>query len=164
VEEFMATESVIDLKDVETLETTDVAKNGIPLSITTLKKDANGHFFGQRRNMKDKPGYVSAHDVGSSVSVAIATELTPQLAEEGLARELVHRLQMMRKQAGFDIADYIETYYQGGPATQRVMEGFSSYIRQETLSRSLIPEAPPSGAYVEAHRIATEEVVLGVRR
>jgi hypothetical protein len=44
------------------------------------------------------------------------------------------------------------------------MERFSSYIRQETLSRSLIPEAPPSGAYVEAHRIATEEVVLGVRR
>jgi isoleucyl-tRNA synthetase len=114
--------------------------------------------------MKDKPGYVSAHDVGSSVSVAIATELTPQLAEEGLARELVHRLQMMRKQAGFDIADYIETYYQGGPATQRVMERIRTYIRQETLSRNLIPEAPPSGAYVEAHRIATEEVVLGVRK
>jgi len=70
----------------------------------------------------------------------------------------------MRKQAGFDIADYIETYYQGGAATQRVMERFSPYIRQETLSRNLIQEAPPSGAYVETHRIATEEVVLGVRR
>jgi isoleucyl-tRNA synthetase len=165
VEEFMTvTESVVDLKDVETLETTDVGKNGIVLSSTTLKKDANGHLFGHRRNMKDKPGYVSAHDVGSSVSVAIDTELTPELAEEGLAREIVHRLQMMRKQAGFDIADYIETYYQGGPATQRVMERFSPYIRQETLSRNLLPEAPPSGAYVETHRIATEEVVLGVRK
>jgi isoleucyl-tRNA synthetase len=70
----------------------------------------------------------------------------------------------MRKQAGFDIADYIETYYQGGAATQRVMERFSPYIRQETLSRNLIQEAPPSEAYVETHRIATEEVVLGVRR
>ncbi len=96
--------------------------------------------------------------------VTIDTELTPELIEEGLAREIVHRLQMMRKQAGFDIADYIETYYQGGPATQRVMERFSPYIRQETLSRNLIQEAPPSGAYVESHRIASEEVVLGVRK
>ncbi len=96
--------------------------------------------------------------------VTIDTELTPELIDEGLAREIVHRLQMMRKQAGFDIADYIETYYQGGAATQRVMERFSPYIRQETLSRNLIQEAPPSEAYVETHRIATEEVVLGVRR
>ncbi len=96
--------------------------------------------------------------------ITIDTELTPELIDEGLAREIVHRLQMMRKQAGFDIADYIETYYQGGPATQRVMERFSPYIRQETLSRNLIQEAPPSGAYVESHRIATEEVVLGVRK
>jgi len=96
--------------------------------------------------------------------VTIDTELTPELIDEGLAREIVHRLQMMRKQAGFNIADYIETYYQGGPATQRVMERFSPYIRQETLSRNLIREAPPSGAYVESHRIASEEVVLGVRK
>ena len=45
--------------------------------------------------------------------VMVDTRITPELADEGLARELVHRLQTMRKQAGFDIADYIETYYEG---------------------------------------------------
>ena len=109
-----------------------------------------------------EPGYAVAAEGGYAVAIAI--ELTPELVDEGLAREIVHRLQMMRKQAGFDIADHIETYYQGGPAIQRVIEGFASYIRQETLSRTLVSEPPPSGAYVETHKIATEEVVLGVRK
>ncbi|MCK4362557.1 MAG: isoleucine--tRNA ligase, partial [Dehalococcoidia bacterium] len=45
-------------------------------------------------------------------AVALATAITPALADEGLARELVRRIQTMRKNAGFDIADYIVTYYQ----------------------------------------------------
>ncbi len=107
-------------------------------------------------------GYIVAADGG--YITAIATELTPELREEGLARELVHRLQTMRKQAGFEIADYIQIYYQGGPIVQRVMERFGPYIRQETLSTALLPESPPQGAYVESHKLATEEIVLGVRK
>jgi isoleucyl-tRNA synthetase len=107
-------------------------------------------------------GYAVAEEGG--YVVAIATELTPELVDEGLARELVHRLQTMRKQAGFDIADYIVTYYHGGPTLQRVMAKFAPYIKQETLSHTLTQGPPPEEAYVEAHKIATEEVVLGVRK
>ncbi|TEU04660.1 MAG: isoleucine--tRNA ligase, partial [Dehalococcoidia bacterium] len=78
----------------------------------------------------------------SGFPVAIYLEITPELADEGMARELVHRLQTMRKQAGFDIADYIYTYYQGGESLKRVIEKHADYIKQETLSRDLIAGIP----------------------
>ena len=96
--------------------------------------------------------------------VSIDNNITPELADEGLARELVHRLQTMRRSAGFDIADYIVTYYQGGPTIQRVMLKHGPYIKQETLSRDLVEGIPKEGVYTESHRIAGEEVTLGVVR
>ena len=111
---------------------------------------------------RPRPGYAVAEEGGYMVGVS--TEITPELAAEGLARELVHRLQTMRRSAGFEIADYIETYYQGDPEIERVMAAFSDYVRQETLSRSLIAGSPPDGAYVERHRLDGREVTLGVRR
>jgi len=97
------------------------------------------------------------------LSVAIDIEITPELADEGMARELVHRLQTMRKQAGFDIADYIYTYYQGGESLKRVIAKHADYIKQETLSRELTAGVP-GDAYRESHKIAGEDVVLGVKR
>ena len=76
----------------------------------------------------------------------------------------MHRLQTMRRSAGFDIADYIVTYYQGGPSIQRVISEFADYIRQETLSRELVDSSPPDEAYVERHKVDGESVVLGVKR
>ncbi|MCL0079540.1 isoleucine--tRNA ligase [Dehalococcoidia bacterium] len=109
-----------------------------------------------------RPGYAIADDGG--YIVGISTEISPDLAEEGLARELVHRLQTMRRSAEFDIADYIQTYYQGGATMQQVMKKFASYIKQETLSRELTEGAPPDGVYLEQHKIDGNEVVLAVKR
>jgi len=95
--------------------------------------------------------------------VAVNIEITPELADEGTAREIVHRLQTMRKKAGFDIADYIYTYYQGGESLKRVIEKHADYIKQETLSRE-ITAGVPGDAYRESHKIAGEDVVLGVKR
>jgi isoleucyl-tRNA synthetase len=97
------------------------------------------------------------------LSIAIDIQITPELADEGMARELVHRLQTMRKQAGFDIADYINTYYQGGENLERVIEKHADYIKQETLSRN-ITAGIPKDAYKESYRIAGEEITLGVER
>ncbi len=103
-----------------------------------------------------------AEDAG--LVVMIDSDITPDLADEGLARDLVHRLQTMRRNAGFDIADYIETVYQGGASIQRVMEGFASYIKQETLSLVLAEGSPPDGAFVKNHIIDGNEVMLAVKR
>ncbi|MCK5654390.1 MAG: class I tRNA ligase family protein, partial [Dehalococcoidia bacterium] len=98
-----------------------------------------------------------------SVTVELNTNIDQKLADEGMARELVHRLQTMRKQAGFDIADYIYTYYQGGESLKPVIEKHADYIKQETLSRDLIAGIPRD-AYTESLRIAGEEITLGVKR
>jgi isoleucyl-tRNA synthetase len=71
------------------------------------------------------------------ISVAICTEISAELQGEGLAREIVHRLQTMRRSAGFDITDYIVTFYEGDEYIQRVMRDFAGYVQQETLSRQL---------------------------
>jgi len=96
--------------------------------------------------------------------IVISTDINQELADEGLARELVHRLQNLRKQAGFDIADYIETCYEGGSAVQRVMGKFEQYIKQETLSRKLVQGKPPEGSFSKSQVIEGEKVTLAVKR
>ncbi|OGO02252.1 MAG: isoleucine--tRNA ligase [Chloroflexi bacterium RBG_13_52_14] len=100
----------------------------------------------------------------SGLAVMVDADINQELADEGLTRELVHRLQNLRKQAGFDIADYIETYYEGGPAVQRVMEKFEQYIKQETLSRKLVEGKPPEGAFGKSQVIDGEKVTLAVKK
>jgi isoleucyl-tRNA synthetase len=97
-------------------------------------------------------------------AVGLDTTITPELADEGLARELVHRLQTMRKNAGFDIADRIVTYYQGSEELCRIMEKHSDYVGQETLSRELVAGPPPAGAHVEEQKIAGQAITLAVER
>ena len=96
--------------------------------------------------------------------VALDTTITPDLAEEGLARELVHRIQNLRRAAGFEITDRIFTYYQGPDSVRTVMEKFSDYIRQETLSEGLVEGEPAEGAHTEKQKLEGTEVTLGVRR
>ena len=110
----------------------------------------------------DKPGYASAVEAG--FIVAVSTGLTLELAEEGVARELVHRLQNMRRSAGFDIADRIVTFYSGGAGLAHVVELFSDYLRHETLSEEVTEGEPPEGAYTESQNIYGADVTLGVMR
>jgi isoleucyl-tRNA synthetase len=118
-------------------------------------------FVEDERELGEK-GYSLAEEAG--YAVGLDTEISAELADEGAARELVHRLQTMRRSAGFDIADYIVTYYQGGPTVQRVIAKHGPYVRQETLSRELVEGIPEEDFYTERHRISGEEVVLGVKR
>lgn len=111
---------------------------------------------------KARQGYAIADDAG--YIVGIPTEIPPDLADEGMARELVHRLQTMRRSAEFDISDYIDTYFNGGVAIRRVMSRFASYIKQETLSITLTEVVPPDGVYAEQLNISGDEVLLAVRR
>ena len=70
----------------------------------------------------------------------------------------------MRRNAGFDIADRIVTYYQDEPDLRRVMMGFGDYVRQETLSLEMRAEEPPADAYREEQSIDGRKVWLAVRR
>ncbi len=96
--------------------------------------------------------------------VAVDSTITPELAEEGLARELVHRVQNMRRSANFDLTDRIVVYYQGPEEVGNVMAHHASYIQQETLAEELLDTAPLEGSETETAKIDGMEVVLGVRR
>ena len=97
--------------------------------------------------------------------VAVDASVTPKLAEEGLARELVHRIQNLRRAAQFELTDHIVSYYQSPEQISRVMQGsFADFIRQETLSEKLVESPPPGEAKAETVKLEGMDVTLGVRR
>ena len=110
----------------------------------------------------NKEGYASAMEAG--YLVAIDTNLTPDLADEGMTRELVHLVQNMRRSAGFHISDRIVTWYQGNDRIAHVMEKHGGYIKEETLSLDLQSGEAEDGAYVEEHRVDGAVVKLGVKQ
>ena len=97
--------------------------------------------------------------------VALDTRITVELREEGMARELVHRIQNLRRAADFELTDQIVTYYQAPEEISRVLTGsFADYIRQETLAQELVVGPPPEEAKAETSKVEGMEVTLGVRR
>ena len=96
--------------------------------------------------------------------VAIDTTITPELRAEGLARELVRRIQAMRKDAGFNIEDRITTYYQADADLRAIFENWAEYIQAETLTTKLIEATPPTDSYQETHHIDSHQVLIGVQR
>jgi isoleucyl-tRNA synthetase len=93
-----------------------------------------------------RPGFAAAE--GEGLTVALETILTAELVSEGRAREIAHRIQTMRKDAGFRVEDRIVTYFNGAPELEGVLEAQADYLRAETLSRDLVKGHAPNGAHV----------------
>ena len=107
-----------------------------------------------------KEGYSIAEESG--VLLGIDTTLTEDLKMEGLARDIVRRVQNQRKAAGFEIADEIEMYYEAGPRLTKVFERFRDYIAAETLSVAMHNKKPPKGTHVAEYRLDGEEMRIGL--
>ena len=84
---------------------------------------------------ENRPGLVAASE--GDLTVALDTTLTEALRFEGLARELVNRLQNMRKEAGFQVTDRIQIWLQASDPVQQAIASQSEYIRNETLCETL---------------------------
>ena len=98
-------------------------------------------------------------------AVAVDANLTPDLEEEGLAREVVHRIQNLRRDAQFELTDHIVTYFQAPDDIARVINGpFADYIRQETLTEELVPGILEDAAKSETVKLEGQEITLAVRR
>ncbi|MBI3976638.1 MAG: isoleucine--tRNA ligase [Chloroflexi bacterium] len=111
---------------------------------------------------KDRPGLAAAEEAG--YAVAVSTAVSEDLKQEGLARELVHRLQTMRKAADLNLADRIVVSFQGSPKVAEVFRRFAEYVQAETLAVSLVEGPPPAGAYVETQSVDGHQVELGITR
>ena len=116
-------------------------------------------------SIEEPPGLAVASEGLSGLTVAVETTVTPELEEEGLARELVHRVQNLRKEAGLEIDDRVVTYVAGaGERLRAALARHGDYVRQETLSVELRFEPAPEGAYSEEQVVEEVRVTLGVRR
>jgi isoleucyl-tRNA synthetase len=118
--------------------------------------------FVEKAEDLNRPGLAACTE--GEVTIAVPKEIPPELIAEGMAREIVHRLQTMRRSAGFEIADYINTYYQGDEYVRQVMDDYADYLKQETLSRQFAEGPAPEGAYSETHKLSGHTIVLGVKR
>ncbi len=107
-------------------------------------------------------GYSVASEGG--YTVAVPTDISPELRLEGAARELVHLLQNMRRAADFDITDRIVVYYEGDAALDEVIGLHAGYIRQETLADDVRRGTPPEGAHVEERSVNGLSARLGAMR
>ncbi|MBE7554449.1 MAG: isoleucine--tRNA ligase [Anaerolineales bacterium] len=98
------------------------------------------------------------------ITVGVDVVITDELASEGLARELVRRIQNMRKDAGFDIADKIAIYYQAEGAVHRVFRQWADYIKAETLAVEIDHQLIPESAFQRKEKVDGLDVMLGVKR
>ncbi len=81
---------------------------------------------------EDIPGWLVASD--GPVTVALDITLTEELREEGIARELINRIQNLRKDSGFDVTDKISVKIQSHPAIDLAINHFREYIGNQTLA------------------------------
>jgi isoleucyl-tRNA synthetase len=96
--------------------------------------------------------------------VAVPRTVSEDLRMEGLARDIVRRIQSLRKEAGFQIDDRIETYYEAPPQLAEVFEAQEEYIAAETLSLVLRKGEPPEDAHTGNFKISGMKLRLGLMR
>ena len=109
-----------------------------------------------------KEGFAVAEE-GAYVA-ALVTDLTPELVQEGLAREFVRRVQDLRKSAELDVADRIQLFVQASPGLQSAIEAHKEYITAETLTARLEFASPPQGASTAEDGFEGENMTVGLVR
>ena len=105
-------------------------------------------------------GYVTEAD--SDISVVLDTNLTPELIEEGFVREIVSKVQTMRKEAGFEVMDKIHIYAKDNDKILELMKNHKEEIMSEVLAEDMT--LGTTDGYVKEWNINKEPVVLGVAK
>jgi len=95
----------------------------------------------------------------------IDTTLTNELEQEGLARELVHKIQNLRKNSGFEVTDRIEIYYETTPKLDAAINAYCKYIGQEVLASKMSRLSEAKGADVKKSiEINKEMITISLKR
>lgn len=109
-----------------------------------------------------KSGYSVAAE--GAYLAALVTDLTPELIQEGLAREFVRRVQDLRKSADFEIADRIVLYYTATPGLLEAIQANQEYIMNETLAVELHPGENPTGLPTVEDEFDHEKVTVAIEK
>ncbi len=109
-----------------------------------------------------KAGYAVASD--GAYLAALVTELSPELVAEGLAREVVRRVQDMRKAADFDVADRIKIYFTASEKLRAAVDAHREYISGETLAEEISFAAAPTGVEMVEQKFENDTAKIGVAK
>ena len=110
--------------------------------------------------MVQAEGYVANSDKG--ITVVMDTKLTPELIEEGFVRELVSKIQTMRKDTGFEVMDRINVYVSGNDKIAALMEKNAEQVKAVVLADNII--AGEAKGFTKDWNINGEDVTLGVEK
>ena len=148
------------IKEMSAAEITELERSG------SLLLPMNGSSFTIGKEdieivREDIQGWLVESDGVSTV--ALDTELTDALLEEGNAREFVNRVQNMRKDAGFVVTDRIVICYKATPAMDAAIQAMAGYIKNETLAVELL-NVYRAGEYSSVLEINGETVEVGIER
>lgn len=108
---------------------------------------------------KNKEGYQTVSEKG--ITVILNTELSQELIQEGLMRELVSKIQTMRKESGFNVTDHIVVTYSCGEKLAEVIEKYKSEIMQDTLADSITAGSGASLKDINGEEISLSLEVVG---
>ena len=112
--------------------------------------------------MKQKEGFVAESENG--IIVVFDTTLTPELIEEGYFRELVSKLQTMRKDAGFEVMDRINVYIQAGGIKDALVK-YENKIREIVLADNIFfDRSSENGVFEKEWDINGNNVILAVEK
>ena len=111
-------------------------------------------------DMAQKDGFVSEGD--NTMTVVLDTNLTPELIEEGFVREIVSKIQTMRKEAGFEVMDHIAVYEQDSEKIEEILKKNEETVRREVMADRI--EYGKTAGYVKEWNINGEKVTLGVEK
>ncbi|MDD3667006.1 MAG: isoleucine--tRNA ligase, partial [Bacteroidales bacterium] len=130
-----------------------------------LKLDINGQAVELLKedlliDMAQTEGYVSENDNG--ITVVLDTNLSEALLEEGFIRELISKIQTMRKEADFEVMDKIQVTYEGSEKAMAVFAAHETEIGSEVLAEKVVNSTPIG--YTKEWSINGEKVTMGVER
>ena len=111
-------------------------------------------------DMAQMEGYVSESD--HTITVVLDTNLTPELIEEGFVRELVSKIQTMRKEAGFEVMDKIHVYAKDNDKIVDIMKNHGDEIKSEVLAEDIV--TGETKGYEKEWNINSEKVTMAVER
>jgi isoleucyl-tRNA synthetase len=90
--------------------------------------------------------------------------LTPELIEEGFVREVISKVQTMRKEADFEVTDRITLYISGNDTLAEIVRNNEEQLKGAVLATEVVFDAPADGAFSKEWDINKEHVLLGVAR
>ena len=111
-------------------------------------------------DMAQVPGFVSEGD--NFVTVVLDTNLTPELIEEGFVREIISKIQTMRKEAGFEVMNHINVFQDGNDKLAEILKKYTEEIKKEVLADNIL--IGTMGGYTKEWDINGEKGMFGVEK